>query len=505
MSKGKVIGAIVALLVVGGAAAAFAVSVSKTTTVQVAEVTREDLAVTIPASGQVGADARVDLYPPTAGILASIEVTEGQRVTAGQVIATMDTRPIEAQVAQAEAAYAGAKSQKEALVKAVPGSGDRQAAQAAVDAAWSAYSLADAAYQAAKAGAGAPTASDIAEAQSAVALAQASADSAQAAYDAYRTTVYEPADPKTPELETGLAVLLLARDQARANLLTAQQALAALLAVSNGGATVAQADLARDQAYAAYLGAVAQRDALSKASSTGGALAAADAAIAAAAAGLGLADDTLARAQIVAPVDGIVLFNSSSASLLGGAGLGGAAGSGGGPTEGSTVSPAAAPFSIVSFETLAFTAQVDETDIPRVIAGMEAAIILDGLPAIEFKSAVDRVGREAVLTPTGGTAFPVYLRFSTNDEPVLLGMNGSLEIKIETIGDVIAMPVEALLEDADANFVYAVRDGRARRVEIEVGQLTDTRVEVRSGLEPGEQVIVSGVSALVDGDRVRAE
>ncbi|MBN2848452.1 MAG: hypothetical protein JXP72_08405 [Coriobacteriia bacterium] len=115
------------------------------------------------------------------------------------------------------------------------------------------------------------------------------------------------------------------------------------------------------------------------------------------------------------------------------------------------------------------------------------------------------MGVESVLTPTGGTAFPIHARFRVNDEPVLLGMNGSAEIWIETIGEAITMPIEALLEEAGASYVYAVRDGRARRVEIEVGRLTDTSVEILGGLDEGDRVIVSGVTDLEDGTKVRAE
>ncbi|MDP2300495.1 MAG: efflux RND transporter periplasmic adaptor subunit, partial [Actinomycetota bacterium] len=257
------------------------------------------------------------------------------------------------------------------------------------------------------------------------------------------------------------------------------------------------AKVARDQAYAAYLGAVAQRDALAKASSVASALEAADAAITAAARARDLVAETLDSATIVAPVDGVVIFSAVTNPLTGVAA--------GKPAVGSSVSPASAPFSIVDFSELTFTAQVDEADITRVSEGMEAAIALDGLPDDEFETVVERVELQSVLTPTAGTAFPVILRIANPDRSVLIGMNGSVEIRVETIEDVITMPVEALLEDRSANYVYVVRDGVVTRVEIEIGRLTDTLVEVRSGLAEGDQVVVSDVSELVDGARVRTD
>lgn len=501
--KSRVVFAVVAVLAIGGAAVAFAVSNANVSEVEVADVTNEDLAVVVSAAGAVEADTRVDVYPPTAGTLATLDVAEGDEVRAGQVLATMDTAPIEIQIAQAEAAYRGAIAQRSAITNAAPGSSELKAAQAAVDAAWSAYSLANAAYEAALAGVGAPSAGDIAQAQALVATAQAAATTAQSAYDSFYTNVYLPApEPRDATLESALVALAFARDQAAANLADAQVSLAALLAASNNTATIAQAKIARDQAYAAYLGAQSQRDALAKASNVSSALASADAAVAAAESALAFANDTLDRAQIVAPIDGVVLFSgSSAASLLSASGVG--SGGGSALSVGASVTPASAPFAVVAFDTLAFTATVDEADIARVKEGMAARILLDGIAETEFTAEVVSIGRESQLTATGGTAFPVRLRFSSGGKPVLLGMNGSTDIEVETIGNATTMPIEALLEDGDSTYAYTVRDGRARRADITVGRMTDMRVEVLSGLSEGDSVIVSGVAELTDGVRVR--
>ena len=336
-----------------------------------------------------------------------------------------------------------------------------------------------------------------------MALAQVAADAAEQAYDAFYTNIYEPAATKTPEMETTLTLLTIAREQTKANLVAAQQGLAALIAAQDNAIAITQATMARDQAYAAYLAALSQRGALRKASDVSGAVGSADAAIDAADAARSLANDILERAEIVAPVDGVVVLNTGTASAL--TGLGAAVGGSTGPTVGASVTPASAPFAIVSFESLLFTAQVDETDIARVEPGMKTVIELNGLPDVQFEAKVERVGLESVLTPTGGTAFPIHARFKVDGEQVLLGMNGSAEVWIETIGEAATMPIEALLEEDGASYVYTVRDGRARRVAIEVGRLTDTSVEILGGLDEGDKVIVSGVTDLEDGTKVRAE
>ncbi|MHB1018227.1 MAG: efflux RND transporter periplasmic adaptor subunit [Coriobacteriia bacterium] len=502
--KSRVRIALVLILAIAGVAIALAVSGADVETVEVAEVTREDLAVLVSASGQVEADERTDVYPPTAGTIVSIEVTEGDRVTAGQVLAFMDTAPIEVQVAQAQAAYEGAMAQRDAISRTAPGSGDIKAAEAAVTAARSAYDAASAAYNAAVSGLGGPAASDIAQAEAAVTLARAAADAAQAAYDAYYQNVYLPApEPRDAALDSALAALELAREQATASLEDAEAGLALLTSGAANAANITSAKLARDQAYAAYLGASSQRDALVRGSDLSGARSSADAAVAAAETALAYAQRMLDRAEIVAPRDGIVTFSGSSGTaLLSGAGMGA---SSGGLSEGGTVTPAAPVFTIIDLSEPAFKAQIDETDIVRIEPGMSAEVTLDGFAGRTFAAEVERIGTSSVLTVTGGTAFPVWLRFRADGETVLLGMNGSVEVEIETIGSAISIPVEALLEDRTTAYVYAVRDGRARRVDLEIGTMTDTRIEVLSGLTEGEMVIVSGVGDLTDGARVEAE
>lgn len=51
-------------------------------------------------------------------------------------------------------------------------------------------------------------------------------------------------------------------------------------------------------------------------------------------------------------------------------------------------------------------------------------------------------------------------------------------------------------------FVYVVRDGRAERRTVSVGRQIGNRIDILSGVRPGEQVVVSGASRLSDGTAV---
>jgi membrane fusion protein (multidrug efflux system) len=69
----------------------------------------------------------------------------------------------------------------------------------------------------------------------------------------------------------------------------------------------------------------------------------------------------------------------------------------------------------------------------------------------------------------------------------------------------LAVPEEALVPIRDRKHVYVVgEDGRAQRVEIQIGRRRPGSVEVLSGLERGDQVIAEGTHRVRPGSVVRA-
>jgi hypothetical protein len=65
------------------------------------------------------------------------------------------------------------------------------------------------------------------------------------------------------------------------------------------------------------------------------------------------------------------------------------------------------------------------------------------------------------------------------------------------------VPQEALLTDQAGRFVYVVDDaGVAQRRAVDTGAMADGRMAVRSGVKPGERVVVQGVQKVMPGQPV---
>lgn len=87
-----------------------------------------------------------------------------------------------------------------------------------------------------------------------------------------------------------------------------------------------------------------------------------------------------------------------------------------------------------------------------------------------------------------------------------LGVGYRVRVRIITQekSDAKVIPRSALFRGSDGAWqVYAVRDGRARIVDVQIGMINDEEAEVTAGLEPGEPVIRAPESDLRDGQPVQ--
>jgi macrolide-specific efflux system membrane fusion protein len=111
--------ALALILVAGGGAAVWwfvvrdepVATVGITTEPQVVEVTSGTIGETVSAEGTVAAAATEDLSFGSSGTVTSVWVTAGDTVTAGQVLATLDSAELESALAAAEADLADAEAQ----------------------------------------------------------------------------------------------------------------------------------------------------------------------------------------------------------------------------------------------------------------------------------------------------------------------------------------------------------------------------------------------------------
>ena len=169
-----------------------------------------------------------------------------------------------------------------------------------------------------------------------------------------------------------------------------------------------------------------------------------------------------------------------------------------------------------------FEAYFDQADFADVKQGLDAQVHLEAFPGRPFPGKVASVvpvvsfnqgGPETSrpLRPRGSGAAEWAATFSTrieldnNPQQIALGMTGFARLRVHR--ENLGVPRGALVSISAGRGYVSVLDGdedfQSRLVEI--GLIEETKVEILSGLEEGDRVIVRGHWALDAGDKIRVE
>jgi HlyD family secretion protein len=214
-------------------------------------------------------------------------------------------------------------------------------------------------------------------------------------------------------------------------------------------------------------------------------------------AGLRLAQASNENTVIRAPFTGTVLRKDAEVGEVVAPSVGG------GLTRGAVVTMA-------DLSTLEVEVDVNEAYIGRIAGGRPARITLDAYPDTSFRGEV----RQVVPTADRQRAtVQVKVSILDHDARILPEMGAKVDFlepeQPRASGaparQSIRIPSTALRTDAGASYVWLVRDGRLTRRPVTVGPVSAGFLEVRSGLNGGEQLLVGGVEAPSEGMRVKTQ
>ena len=158
-------------------------------------------------------------------------------------------------------------------------------------------------------------------------------------------------------------------------------------------------------------------------------------------------------------------------------------------------------FEVADLSTLVATVRVSELDVVRIRSGQPAEIVLDALPGSRFTGRVRRVFPAA---DSASRLVPVEVALDAEAARVARpGFLARVTFALNPRAGVVLVPAGSVLGDQGAQSVYVARDGVVTRREVETGVTQAGQVEIVSGVQAGEAVVVIGNSRLRDGDRVR--
>lgn len=158
-------------------------------------------------------------------------------------------------------------------------------------------------------------------------------------------------------------------------------------------------------------------------------------------------------------------------------------------------------FTIADVSTMVVRVQVSELDVVHIEPGDAANVILDAFPDQPIPGRVRRV------FPTADpTTRLVPVEVALEGEGARLARAGFLarvSLHLSSKVEARLVPASAVLGSAGSEAVFVVELGKAKRRPVQTGATSEGRVEIVSGLEVGEVVVVTGNNALRDGMEVR--
>ena len=177
------------------------------------------------------------------------------------------------------------------------------------------------------------------------------------------------------------------------------------------------------------------------------------------------------------------------------------------PAElGMTISQAVPVARLSRTDALELRTYVAERFVSKMKVGLNADVTLDAVPGVSYRAVVRELS--PVIDPSSRT-MEVRLRLVQPDSKLKSGMFAKVKILTEEKDGIVKIPASAVVKRFGENYVFTVQSDPAdaalliaSKKKITQGILIDDKLEVRSGLEPNEEIVVRGQTLLEDGSRV---
>jgi len=423
---------------------------------QSATVTRGDLTVSINGSGFIETSNEAKLSFGTGGKIKEITVDEGDEAKKGQVLARLDTSPLELALTQSQVALAQAqltqksteyelkliKDKKDPLDLAVFNAQiNLKTAQYNLDKAQETYTWPD------------------------LETAQSDVDEAKNRIEYYELKLSEATNAN--EMETFTNALIFAQQQlaaAEAKLNAIHQAVdTEEVAIKRLQVTAAEMTLSQAQETVSDISnEIAIKELQLNYTKE---------AVALAQKSVDEVKRQLSEATITSPFDGAI------AKVF--------------VEEGDTITPVNTIIHILDPVSMKLSLELDEIDVPQVKPGQETVITLDALPGKKFSGKVSNIF--PLPRVVGGVVlYDVKINFDVpKDTGIKVGMSASADVIIEKRTGVLLVPNRAVTQDKQGKTIVKVKSGeQVTERPVITGVTDDVSTEIVSGLTEGETVVI---------------
>ena len=146
-------------------------------------------------------------------------------------------------------------------------------------------------------------------------------------------------------------------------------------------------------------------------------------------------------------------------------------------------------FKLIDPKALEVMANVTQEDYPLLTPGQEAEVYFDARPEVTVQGKVDRIVPK--LVEGDSPTYDIYISLDEVPGGLVDGMTADANVTIASREGVLCLPRSVVHTSGDNTAMLQVWTGTETTTrEVTTGLRGDTSVEILSGLEEGEEVVV---------------
>ena len=152
-------------------------------------------------------------------------------------------------------------------------------------------------------------------------------------------------------------------------------------------------------------------------------------------------------------------------------------------------------FTIPNSNVMSVEFRVHESSVNKVLPDQDVTITVEAYPDMEFHGKVIKVAplpdpQHGWLDP-GVKLYTTHVMIEGSHDMLKPGMSAKVEILVEQLQDVKIVPVHVVANRSGKKICYVATDSGQQEREVKTGAFNDTFVEIVSGLQVGEKVLLS--------------
>jgi HlyD family secretion protein len=150
---------------------------------------------------------------------------------------------------------------------------------------------------------------------------------------------------------------------------------------------------------------------------------------------------------------------------------------------------------------------VHESVLNQVEPNQPVSVRVDAFSDRVYRGVIESV---AVLPDTGNWSssdikvYETVVRIDEEVEQLKPGMTAVVEIHIDRLRDVVSVPVQAIVQIEKDNWCYVQSPGGVERRKLDLGRTNDRFVQIREGLQPGDQIVLNPMDLIDKTESQRA-